>query len=116
MDKFKFINDNFGHREGDKILKTISKIIKSSFKRIGLCYRIGGDEFCILSLNTSKSVINSCIDAVNESLNKERCENKKIPTVSIGYSIFKKKNGKTLSDSLDEADLNMYYNKNYSKK
>lgn len=45
---FKIVNDQFGHQYGDKILKIIAKTILSAYGKYGYCYRIGGDEFCVI--------------------------------------------------------------------
>jgi len=48
IDKFKSINDNFGHSVGDQVIETVAKIITSSFRKTDLVCRYGGEEFCIL--------------------------------------------------------------------
>lgn len=48
LDNFKSINDNFGHFEGDKVLKTLSAKLKSVFRNIDIVGRLGGDEFIVL--------------------------------------------------------------------
>ena len=45
---FKSINDTYGHQYGDKILKVISKTIIQAYGKNAHCYRIGGDEFCVI--------------------------------------------------------------------
>lgn len=45
---FKTINDTYGHQCGDMVLKAISKTILRAYGKYGYCYRIGGDEFCII--------------------------------------------------------------------
>ncbi|MBR3255435.1 MAG: GGDEF domain-containing protein [Clostridia bacterium] len=45
---FKDINDNYGHQFGDKILKVISNTIIQAYGKYAHCYRIGGDEFCVI--------------------------------------------------------------------
>lgn len=45
---FKEINDSYGHQFGDKILKIISKTILQAYGKYADCYRIGGDEFCVI--------------------------------------------------------------------
>ena len=49
VDAFKAINDTYGHQYGDECLHTIAAAIRETFSSVGLCYRIGGDEFCVLS-------------------------------------------------------------------
>lgn len=48
INNFKIINDTYGHTVGDKCLKDVAKIIFSVYKKYGQCYRIGGDEMCVI--------------------------------------------------------------------
>lgn len=48
VDSFKQINDRYGHLQGDVCLAEIADCIKKAYARCGYCYRIGGDEFCVL--------------------------------------------------------------------
>lgn len=45
MDGLKFVNDNFGHKEGDFALETLAKVLKQMAGKENVCARIGGDEF-----------------------------------------------------------------------
>lgn len=51
VNDFKGINDNYGHCFGDTVLKYIGTTMKEIYHKYGYCYRIGGDEFCILLNN-----------------------------------------------------------------
>lgn len=50
MDEFKEVNDQFGHRAGDLLLKTVAKRIKSSVRHSDLVARLGGDEYAVILL------------------------------------------------------------------
>lgn len=50
LDRFKAVNDIFGHAEGDRVLKTVSSILKRCINGIDTAARIGGDEFIILQV------------------------------------------------------------------
>ncbi len=52
IDFFKKVNDNLGHHEGDKVLQEVASVIKNNIRRhIDIFFRIGGEEFLILSPN-----------------------------------------------------------------
>lgn len=108
LDKFKEINDQFGHTKGDYYLKTAASIINSSFKNLGQCYRIGGDEFCVLTSNVTEQDIIACVKSMQSAIRKEREFDPLLPTISYGYSIFQKNKHADLLHVLQEADERMY--------
>lgn len=48
LDKFKYINDSYGHKAGDKVLKDVSKLMKQEIRKEDTIARFGGDEFTII--------------------------------------------------------------------
>lgn len=53
LDRFKRINDNFGHLAGDTIIKEFVEIIKKNLRKTDIAGRIGGEEFAIILPNTT---------------------------------------------------------------
>ena len=118
VNSFKDINDNYGHQYGDFVLKKLSNLILSTYSRRGLCYRIGGDEFCVI---LKKGILDQkgegYVDALNSrffaSLDRERMTEPLLPSVAVGYAIHEE--GAEISRTIDIADARMYDNKSRYK-
>lgn len=75
INNLKMVNDNYGHKEGDRHIKAAAEIINNSFGQIGNCYRTGGDEFIVvieelkdrLQFEQIKVKFKNMIDEYNDS-------------------------------------------------
>lgn len=90
IDRFKKINDTYGHTAGDRALRAVSDTLKRSLRKADILGRYGGDEFMIIlpetSLRGAKSLAEKIRAAVNE-LELELPDAKRIkPSVSIGVA------------------------------
>lgn len=101
MNGLKYLNDNFGHTEGDKGIKTITTIIKEVAKKDMYLYRVGGDEFAILAVNSSEEDIKETIANFNEKLSKTSYY------CSVGYS-YRGNENKSFDEMNKEAEKRMY--------
>ncbi len=105
VNKFKAINDTYGHAAGDYCLVEIAKAIKEVYGKSGYCYRIGGDEFSVILNKNLDS-----IDELNAKFHKiisEKNYTLDLPTVSIGHSYFYP-NETSIQTVIEEADAMMY--------
>ena len=66
MDRLKMINDMFGHEEGDKALVNVAEILKDSIKKTDFVIRMGGDEFLIVSPETTMKEVNEIKEFVED--------------------------------------------------
>ena len=119
VNDFKQINDRFGHRFGDKVLKTLAIIIKYSYGEFGKCYRRGGDEYAVI-INIDEKEVD--IDKINKkfinNLEDARKKKHRLPHVSYGIAIYDPKNKEnfSLEDAENKADKEMFLEKEKSKK
>lgn len=71
IDEFKIINDTYGHETGDRILKKVAEILRSSFRSDDFVCRLGGDEFCVVMIRVGselKQLVRDKTEAINEQL------------------------------------------------
>lgn len=59
MNNLKYINDNFGHAKGDEAIIKIGYLLQQSFSKKCNCYRIGGDEFCVIGMDIQEEEFTS---------------------------------------------------------
>lgn len=114
IDEFKKINDSYGHIYGDEVLFMVGQTIREVYEKYGLCYRIGGDEFCVI-LEKHIENIEKLNTEFEQKLDRKRKKEIKLPTVSLGYSTFDPKKD-NIDDVIYMADKNMYRTKTKLRK
>ena len=114
VNKFKYINDTFGHVEGDEALKRVADALRRAcgdMKRRANIARFGGDEFIILvesDQNLEIDVLKTRIQTILSDLNKEAGSRYPL-NVSIGISVVD--NARTLKEIIEAADERLYEEK-----
>lgn len=104
VDNFKQINDNFGHNEGDSVLKTIGSILKESCRVSDISGRWGGEEFLVVCPKTNASGAKNLADKLLELLSSYEFEFGKTVTASFGVAeLNNEKSHKELFHTADEA-------------
>ncbi|MDR5659330.1 PAS domain S-box protein [Serpentinicella sp. ANB-PHB4] len=105
----KLANDVFGHKQGDKLLKVISKILLKSVRKEDIVARWGGDEFAIVLPNTEYNTALEICDRITEAC--EKADKKPIqPSISLGCST-KIEKGEDINIVIKEAEDRMYRQK-----
>ena len=109
----KYLNDNFGHNVGDEAIKNVALIIKETFSDKENCYRIGGDEFCIISIGNDK---NEFQIMYQKFLDKVAEKSKKVDypfSVASAYYVVQ---DESVGEAMQIVDNMMYENKKEFKK
>lgn len=117
MDGLKYINDHYGHGEGDEALRRLARVMESIAGERDVCARMGGDEFAMLLLSEEGSRNDSFeevfITAVRE---EEESADKPYPFhASIGICALGENNGLSLMECMQLADKRMYEQKKKNK-
>jgi diguanylate cyclase (GGDEF)-like protein len=109
LDHFKMINDQFGHDSGDRTLKAFAEIIVANIRSVDLAARIGGEEFCIVLLNsdsTAAAAVAERIRAEMETMSVPTPSGSIRTTVSAGIAC--SAGSETLQSLLARADQALY--------
>lgn len=114
VDKFKSINDKYGHSAGDKVLVSIADCMKTAFRDRDIIMRLGGDEFSVYAVGVkTEEVVNACVNRFFSEIDKitiPEITDHKI-TVSVGAVVCSSKSGMMLADYYKAADFALYKSK-----
>ena len=113
VDHFKHFNDTYGHPEGDRVLKTVARLIEKSIREIDIAARYGGEEFVVIC--PEKSGTGALVPA--ERIRKAiegfdfRIDGVHVPiTVSVGAACYPD-NATTKAELIKKSDTALYYSK-----
>lgn len=107
VDKFKLVNDGYGHEVGDQVLKKVAKLLKEKFRASDYPARIGGDEFAVILPNVTvdlSMIIEKKITELNDILMHP---NDGLPQVSLSVGGAFSESGFT-DDLYKKADEALY--------
>lgn len=112
LNGLKPINDKFGHLSGDKYIKDFAKVLTNTFEEVGLCARIGGDEFLVVIEDSSLYDIESLIGRMNSAINVMNALYPEYQrSVATGYAYKHECSEKDSHEVYLLADQRMYENK-----
>lgn len=108
LDNFKQINDSFGHRTGDDVLKGVAGILRQRLRQTDTIARVGGDEFAVLLTQTDADQVMVVAEEVVRAVGREVAvlgDQSIRLTASVGVAMF---DGLTDVEVMACADLAMY--------
>lgn len=117
LDKFKIINDTYGHIVGDQVLKYLVKFLQRELDSSGVdIVRYAGDEFVLLFTKEEFTVenVDEIMKIVQMKLSKQRLSSAKIDSLqfSFSYGLINFKTGDDIDKILESVDELMYKDKN----
>lgn len=108
IDRFKSLNDQYGHLAGDDVLRQVSRLIQNAIRGCDACFRFGGEEFLVVLSNSNLPLAR----LVAERLRQTVCEETRSPaankeiTVSIGVAHYE--NETNWPELVSRADKALY--------
>jgi diguanylate cyclase (GGDEF)-like protein/PAS domain S-box-containing protein len=113
MDNLKYINDTFGHKEGDRVLSDTAFILKETYRDSDIVARIGGDEFVVFPVGTSEDHIDTIVNRLQKNIEEYNAKSNKgyVMSISVGVSICDPEYEESVDALLSRADELMYEHK-----
>ncbi|MBK9214439.1 MAG: diguanylate cyclase [Chloracidobacterium sp.] len=118
LDGFKLVNDNFGHKVGDQMLREVGRVIKEQLRDYDFLARYGGDEFVALVPETSAEDVADLCDRIEQAVLEFRLTangREASVGVSLGGASYTR-GGETFDQMIIAADKAMYNRKMMRKK
>jgi diguanylate cyclase (GGDEF)-like protein/putative nucleotidyltransferase with HDIG domain len=110
LDRFKFVNDFYGHLDGDLVLQRVARILDENCRRSDVVARYGGDEFVILMPETDAEQSHQLATKLRAWICSDRLLRDKNVTSSFGVATFPL-HGSTPQELMQAADASMYLSK-----
>jgi len=117
IDFFKAVNDTYGHDIGDKVIIEVAQVFKKVLKGSDLAIRFGGEEFVIITFNTTQKDAQKIANTIKEEFAKiifNSDTEKFSKTLSIGIANFPE-DSSLVSDIVKFADIALYYAKEHGR-
>lgn len=114
LDELKYLNDNYGHKKGDILIKESAKLLKYYFKENAIVSRIGGDEFAVIIVNMDKAQVESKCEKLTKEIIEYNINSNVKVKLSLGYAFSEHSIGK-MESLFIKADQKMYQEKKEKK-
>ncbi len=107
VDKFKQVNDSYGHQYGDHCLNAIGMSINQAFSGVGDGFRIGGDEFGVFCGVQDEHAVDAALEKMQKTIEGHQKRDAHFPSVTFGYTVYHKATD-DLERKIQEADEELY--------
>lgn len=109
IDFFKRINDQYGHLAGDKVLRLMAKVLRSSLRGVDFIARFGGEEFVILMPSTGGESARQAAEKVRKAVEQSPFNFQSRPVhITISIGVAEVVSDDTAESLFGRADSNLY--------
>ena len=108
VDSFKTINDTYGHAVGDKVLKRVAEILRSSFRSVDILCRLGGDEFAVVMTRADSSMRQLVLNKIKRANDLLQHPKDDLPPVSLSVGVAFSDRENPQGDIFKDADTALY--------
>lgn len=115
LDGLKRINDSLGHEHGDRAIRDVAQILRTTLRESDVIARLGGDEFVALAYDVDAERIAVVTERVRFALERAPSVGTYPLSLSIGVALLEPRSSRSLDDLMAEADQAMYVNKRARK-
>ncbi len=109
IDFFKRVNDNYGHIKGDYILKTFAHIVRKNIRKTDILGRWGGEEFLIISPNSSEEKSVQVAQKIQELIANYHFDD--LPRQSASFGVSELHSTESTQEAINQADRALYHSK-----
>lgn len=114
MDNLKKINDIYGHKSGDRVLKLLGDTIREKAVDSSAC-RLGGDEFLFFIKDDSKDEVSRIVNSIFDTFNEQKDKDVEIREASLSGGLCMSEMGDSFEECYSKADKALYYIKQNGK-
>lgn len=115
INDLKLVNDTLGHFQGDELLKSVAKLLKSVSRKEDIIARVGGDEFAIILPHTDKNITHAFYNRIRDACESYNNKAQLKLSIALGHAT-QSGQYKDVEEVLKQADNNMYHDKLSSSK
>lgn len=115
LDRFKCINDTYGHEAGDEVIRGFAEVLKANTRQSNMCARMGGEEFMLILTHVEKEQARIAVERTRVRFEKQEFEfqGKKIRcSASFGIAGFRGSPAPEFNELVSRADAALYAAKN----
>jgi len=116
IDDLKLVNDNFGHPEGDELIRRVIDVLKEHFRKSDYICRVGGDEFLVILTNCAMDAARPILERIKNDLAEQNLKERRYSIdISFGLAEYSAAQNLSVDELLKLADDNMYLDKQQKK-